>query len=101
MAADAGQPVEDLRVDGGAAANDLLMQLQADFLGAPVTRPVMLETTALGAAFLAGLGTGVWNSPDEVSKRWQQDAMFSPKADEGQRELHRSSWSAAVSRLRS
>ena len=101
MAADAEQDIRDLRVDGGAAANDLLMQLQADFLGAPVTRPTMLETTALGAAFLAGLGVGVWDSPEEVSRRWQQDAIFEPVADEEARGRHRASWKAAVSRLRS
>jgi glycerol kinase len=67
-----------LQVDGGASANDLLCQLQADQLGVPVQRPRVLETTALGAAFLAGLGTGVWSSTDELVDTWQLDARFDP-----------------------
>src|SRR3954454_12023533 len=67
-----------LRVDGGAAANDLLLQLQADTLAMPVERPGVLETTGLGAAFLAGLGTGVWSSTDELSATWSLDRRFEP-----------------------
>jgi glycerol kinase len=67
-----------LRVDGGAAANDLLLQLQADTLGLPVERPSLLETTGLGAAFLAGLGTGVWSSTDELAETWQAEVTFIP-----------------------
>jgi glycerol kinase len=69
-----------LRVDGGASANDLLMQLQADQLQRPVERPVIVETTALGAAFLAGLATGVWSSREELAATWQLDRRFVPGA---------------------
>jgi glycerol kinase len=73
----------ELSVDGGASANDLLCQLQADQLQVPVRRPVVAETTALGAAFLAGLATGVWSSTDELAKTWQLDKRFEPgQADE-------------------
>jgi len=72
-----------LKVDGGASANDLLMQLQADQLGTPVERPVIQETTALGAAFLAGLGAGVWSSPDELRATWRLDRRFEPRYDDG------------------
>jgi glycerol kinase len=67
-------------VDGGAAANDLLMQIQADQLQRPVERPVVAETTAIGAAFLAGLATGVWSSRDEIAATWQLDRRFEPGA---------------------
>jgi glycerol kinase len=78
MTDEAGLEVPLLQVDGGASANDLLCQLQADQLGVPVQRPRVLETTALGAAFLAGLGTGVWSSTDELVDTWQLDARFDP-----------------------
>jgi glycerol kinase len=80
MTSEAGLDLSDLRVDGGASANDLLCQLQADQLGAPVQRPEVLETTALGAAFLAGLGTGVWSSQDELASTWRLDRRFEPVA---------------------
>jgi glycerol kinase len=70
-----------LRVDGGASANDLLCQVQADQLGVPVERPEIVETTALGAAFLAGLGVGVWDSTDDLRDTWQLDARFEPTVD--------------------
>jgi glycerol kinase len=70
-----------LRVDGGASANDLLCQVQADQLGVPVERPEIVETTALGAAFLAGLGVGVWDSTDDLRDTWQLDARFEPTED--------------------
>ena len=76
-----GPAEPSLRVDGGAAANDLLCQLQADQLGVPVERPEIVETTALGAAFLAGLGTGVWSSTDELRETWALDRRFEPAAD--------------------
>ena len=79
MAAAAGTNMTELRVDGGAAAMDLLMQLQADQLGVPVLRPVDQETTALGAAFLAGLAEGVWPSLHSITARWQLDAAFEPQ----------------------
>ena len=77
MAAEAGGRAP-LRVDGGAAANDLLMQLQADQLQVPVERPVVAETTGLGAAFLAGLATGVWSSTEELAATWRLDERFEP-----------------------
>ncbi len=72
--------VRTLRVDGGAAANDLLLQLQADPSAMPVERPAVLETTGLGAAFLAGIGTGVWSSTDELASTWREDETFEPGA---------------------
>lgn len=82
MAAEAGARAADagmaLRVDGGASTNDLLMQLQADQIQRPVERPVVAETTALGAAFLAGLATGVWSSPAELEAIWKLDRRFEP-----------------------
>src|SRR5690606_29821389 len=73
-----GQPFSELRVDGGASANNLLMQFQADLLGIPVVRPTVTETTALGAAWLAGLGCGVYTSPDELGKLWKPERVFTP-----------------------
>jgi glycerol kinase len=81
MAADLGAPVETLRVDGGAAANDLLMQLQADVLGIAIERPTMLEATALGAISLAGLGVGLWKDTSGLAAAWQLDQCFTPTAD--------------------
>ena len=78
MEKDAGRPLTMLKVDGGATANDLLMQIQADLLGVPISRPAMLETTALGAGFLAGLGVGIWNGLDEVRAAWQEEHRFEP-----------------------
>ena len=79
MQADAGIDIAELRVDGGATANDLLMQFQADLLGVDVIRPKITETTALGAAYLAGLGCGYWSGLDEIQQQWQQDARFSAR----------------------
>jgi glycerol kinase len=90
-----------LRVDGGAAANDLLCGLQADQLGIAVERPQIVETTGLGAAFLAGLGVGVWDSTDELRDTWQLDRRFEPSAEAGAREAADASyarWTDAVSR---
>ena len=78
MAADAGTSVDGLRVDGGAAANDLLLQLQADLLGVPVERPVVAETTALGAAYLAGLAVRYWADRAEIESNWALDRRFEP-----------------------
>ena len=78
MAADAGIALTELRVDGGAAANNTLMQFQADLLGVPVVRPAVTETTALGAAYLAGLAVGYWSSVDEITGQWQVDRRFEP-----------------------
>jgi glycerol kinase len=99
MASDAGHALQGLRVDGGAAANDLLMEIQADLLGTEVRRPWMLETTALGAAFLAGLAVGIWSDPAEVSQRWREQGRFVPSIDQNEREALRRAWKAAIQRL--
>lgn len=98
MEADAEKRVSELRVDGGAAANDLLMQLQADILQVPVVRPTILETTALGAAYLAGLAVGFWKSEDEIVTNWKIDKTFEPSIPEKQAEDLRGRWSEAVKR---
>ncbi|HRD60625.1 MAG TPA: glycerol kinase GlpK [Nocardioides sp.] len=87
-----------LRVDGGASANDLLCQLQADQVGLEVQRPRLVETTAIGAAFLAGLGTGVWSSTDELRESWQLDRAFTPAADRGPADAAHARWIDAVER---
>ncbi len=93
-------PLTSLTVDGGAAANDLLCQLQADQLGVPVERPEVLETTGLGAAFVAGLGAGVWSSRDELAETWKLDRRFEPQADrESMDDAHRR-WRRAVERAK-
>ena len=100
MALDSCIDLAELRVDGGACRNNLLMQMQADFLGVPVVRPKVTETTALGAAYLAGLATGFWSGADEVAKQWQVDRRFEPvgSADARQSKLDR--WQQAVQRAR-
>ena len=94
-------PLAALRVDGGAAVNDLLMQFQADILGVPVVRPQLTETTALGAAYLAGLATGVWANPQQLEARRQDDVRFEPKMSAGDRAGRRSLWQRAVGRAKS
>ena len=96
MEADAGSPLQELRADGGAAANDFLMQFQADILGRPVVRPANLETTALGAAYLAGLATGVWSGVEEVERFWKAGRRFDPRMDPGRREELFAGWKRAV-----
>jgi glycerol kinase len=100
MQRDAHQPLRELRVDGGAARNDLLMQLQADLIGVPVVRPVVTETTALGAAYLAGLATGVWSGEDEIADLWQVQRRFEPAMPEAQRDELLAHWQRAVERAR-
>jgi len=100
MNADAGTPITELRVDGGATRNDALMQMQADFSGIPVLRPTMTETTAFGAAALAGLATGFWSGLDEVAACWRLDRQFEPVWDAEQRDTHRARWREAVERAR-
>ncbi|HET9852215.1 MAG TPA: glycerol kinase GlpK [Candidatus Limnocylindrales bacterium] len=100
MAADAGASVETLRVDGGAAANDLLLQLQADLLGMPVERPVVAETTALGAAYLAGLSIGYWHDHAEIASNWALDRRFEPAMSEDRRRTLIEGWHRAVERSR-
>ena len=99
MDADLGHPIDELRVDGGAAANDLLMQMQADFTGVPVLRPTNTETTAMGAAYLAGLEAGVWASEDEVASLWQLDRRFEPAMSDAGRRTRLADWHAAVARI--
>ena len=99
MAIDAGHELTGLRVDGGAAANDLLMEIQADLLGTEVRRPWVLETTALGAAFLAGLAVGIWQDPSEVATRWREQGQFMPSIDSDQRATLRRAWRQAIDRL--
>jgi glycerol kinase len=89
-------PVSELRVDGGACVNDLLMQFQADLLGIPVIRPAVTETTALGAAYLAGLACGVWHSTDELSKLWAVERRFLPTLDAGRAAELMARWEHAV-----
>ena len=101
MRADAGIALSELRVDGGAAANDTLMQFQADLLGVPVVRPAVTETTALGAAYLAGLAVGYWSSPAEVSGQWRIERKFEPKMAPKDAQALRDQWSAAVERSKS
>jgi len=101
MAADAGTALRALRVDGGAAANGFLMQFQADLLGVPVERPKLVETTAMGAAFLAGLATGFWRSPAELGRARQLDRRFRPRMTASQREALYRGWQEAVERVRS
>ncbi|MBU8899700.1 glycerol kinase [Corallococcus sp. H22C18031201] len=98
MRRDSGRDIPVLKADGGAAANNLLMQYQADVLGTPVVRPRNLETTSLGAAFLGGLGAGVWDSPDAIRRAWKADKTFKPKMKAAQREHHLSKWRRAVER---
>jgi glycerol kinase len=100
MGADAGAPVRELRVDGGAANNNLLMQLQADVLGVPVLRPRVTETTALGAAYLAGLGVGFWNSAEEIAQQWQVERRFEPAISADQRGACLALWRRAVERAK-
>jgi len=100
MQADAGEQLRELRVDGGAAVNDLLMQFQSDILGKPIVRPVDVETTALGAAYLAGLATGFWKSVGEVESFWRAERRFEPKMPDGTRERFFGEWKAAVARAR-
>jgi glycerol kinase len=96
-----GTPLGALRVDGGAAVNDLMMQFQADMLGVPVVRPKVTETTALGAAYLAGLATGFWASPDELRAKRQGDVRFEPKMAAADRAERRARWQRAVERSKS
>ena len=97
MVDEAGIEVPELSADGGASANDLLCQLQADQLGVPVRRPVVTETTALGAAFLAGLAVGVWSSTDELAATWKEDRRFAP-ADGARHDGRHARWREAVTR---
>ncbi|HLS55924.1 MAG TPA: glycerol kinase GlpK [Zeimonas sp.] len=96
MGRDAGAPITELRVDGGACANDLLMQFQADLLGIPVVRPEVIETTALGAAYLAGLGCGVYRSTAELSRQWRAERTFVPTMSRDRAQALMGGWERAV-----
>ena len=96
MSADCGQPLAELRVDGGAAANGLLLQFQADLLGVPVLRPRILETTALGAAYLAGLAAGVWASRAEIAAHWARERTFDPRLPRAAAAARMAEWRRAV-----
>ncbi|MGB2816891.1 MAG: glycerol kinase GlpK [Burkholderiaceae bacterium] len=100
MQADAAQPITELRVDGGAARNNLLMQFQADVMGVPVVRPVVTETTALGAAYLAGLATGFWSGTDEIAALWRAERRFEPSMSGDRRDAMVDQWRRAVERSR-
>ena len=96
MEMDAGRKLSALRVDGGASANDFLMQFQADILDAKVVRPKCIETTALGAACLAGLATGFWKDAEEIRENWQQDKVFVPEISKEKRDALLKGWRRAV-----
>ena len=98
MTQDSGQPIPVLKVDGGASANDLLMQYQSDILGVPVVRPRNLQTTAAGAAFLAGIGAGVWTEPEEIRGSWRAEKTFKPRMDDSSRARALAKWQRAVER---
>ena len=98
MSRDAGIPLRELKVDGGASRNNLLMQFQADILGTKVIRPQVVETTAMGAAYLAGLAVGYWSSIDEIRKQWQIDRVFEPSMEEAKVAEAKAGWEDAVKR---
>jgi glycerol kinase len=100
MNCDGSATVHELRADGGAAANNRLMQFQADILGVPVVRPQLLETTAAGSAFLAGLGVGMWRDPEELEGAWREDRRFEPGMEEAERDRLYRGWCGAVERVR-
>jgi glycerol kinase len=98
MVADSGVPMSEMRVDGGITANSLCMQMQADIMGIDITRPLITETTALGAAYAAGLAVGFWSSTDELKKLWQQSRRWHPTSTESSRALGYSGWKKAIER---
>jgi glycerol kinase len=98
MEGDSAFPLQELRVDGGAAVNDFLMQFQADLLQVPVVRPRTVETTALGAACLAGLAIGFWKSREEIAARWVVDRRFEPQRSASEMQEVQGHWQRAVQR---
>jgi len=96
--ADSGVPLTELKVDGGATANDTLLQFQADILNVPVVRPVVAETTALGAAYAAGLAVGYWDNLDDLRNNWQEDKRWTPNMDDAERERLYRNWKKAVTK---
>jgi glycerol kinase len=100
MQADSGLPLAQLRVDGGASANALLMQIQADVLGIDVVRPKNAEATVLGAAYLAGIAVGYWPDKESIARQWQVDRVFKPKMDADTRAKVRETWHNALGRAK-
>ena len=100
MQADSHLKLPELRVDGGASANNTLLQMQADLLQTPVVRPKVTETTALGAAYLAGLATGFWKSPASLARHWQKDRQFDPQRPPDEIAALRHQWNEAVQRAK-
>ena len=98
MEKDAGCPLKELKVDGGATANNLMMQFQADILGTSVIRPIVTETTALGAAYLAGLAVGYWESIDHIKSQWGVEMEFKPEAAQETVADLKAGWADAISR---
>ena len=98
MNQDSGVDLESLKVDGGMVQNDLLMQFQADLLGVPVIRPAVAETTALGAAYAAGLATGFWNEIEDLRENWVEDKRWEPKMESSQRDEYYKYWKKAVTK---
>jgi glycerol kinase len=98
MERDSGKKLGSLKVDGGAAANNLLMQFQSDVLGVAIARPQLVESTALGAAFLAGLGTSVWKDQNQIRATWREDKRFTPASDRAWVADHLRRWDAAVAK---
>jgi glycerol kinase len=96
MEADSGIPIRELRVDGGATVNNLLMQFQSDILDVKVVRPKIIETTAMGAAFLAGLATGFWKSTDDIQHHWEPDKHYEPQMKSADRDRMVKGWNRAV-----
>ena len=96
MEADSGISIQELRVDGGATANNLLMQFQSDMLQTKVVRPVITETTAIGAAYLAGLAVGFWKNLEDIQAQWQKETVFSPKMDEQKKNDLSEGWKKAI-----
>ena len=100
MGTDGAVPIRELRVDGGASANDFLMQFQADLLGITIDRPQLIETTATGAAFLAGLGARFWSAPNDIAGVRQCERRFEPRIDDAERATRLTGWRQAVDRVR-
>ena len=98
MNADSGVPLTALKVDGGMVYNELLMQFQADILGVPVIRPQVAETTALGAAYAAGLAVGFWENVEDLRSNWAKDKEWDPKMDEALRDKEYKGWKKAVTK---
>jgi glycerol kinase len=98
MVADSGVPMKEMRVDGGITANSLCMQMQADIMGIDITRPLIAETTALGAAYAAGLAVEFWSSPEEVQKQWKQSRRWTPTSTAQERATGYAGWKKAVER---